>query len=239
MRRLLQGHGLGLGAAVVTVIGLVVGAALAGQLSNALAIRFENKTVPTEEPAAADHLDITPLAPLGALTAAPTIADHPRTQLAERLLREAVADREPLTTAAPVAIELDLTDPDQQEILPGSEEAYLIDVSDSTVTIRAASALGATNGLFRIVAGHDWRDLATPLVTPALGDRFVDTGAVGVRPDPAAYRAQDDYQHSSGALEDVVLPDAPYVDQAALERVRGEWREHVDQAVAYGYNGVV
>ncbi|HHV20728.1 MAG TPA: hypothetical protein GXZ30_04205 [Propionibacterium sp.] len=249
MRRLLHGHGLGLGAAVVTVLGLVAGAALAGQLSNALAIRFENKSVPPEEPANADHLDITPLAPLGDIQAPPHLRDHPRTQLAERLLREAVTEREPDASAPPVSIDLHVEDPDQQQIHPGGDEAYSIDVTDSTistptVTIRAASALGATNGLFRVAdqlkAGHDWAALGTDgEVRPALGERFVETGAVGVRPDPDAYRAQDDYQHSSGALEDVVLADAPYVDPVPLERVAAEWRDYVDHVAAYGYNGVI
>ncbi|WP_432559260.1 hypothetical protein [Granulicoccus sp. GXG6511] len=242
MRRILQGRGLGLGAVVATVLGLVAGAALAGQLSNALAIRFENKTVPAEEPANADHLDVQPLAALGRITAPAAFLDHPRTQLAERLLRAAVDNREPLTTAAPVDIEVVIES--TEGISPGGDEAYSLHVTDSTLTIRAASGLGATNGLFRVAdqlaAGHDWRELDTDgEVRPALGERFVDTGAVGVRPNPDAYRAQDDYQHSSGALEDVVLADAPYVDPAALDRVAAEWREHVDHAVAYGYNGVI
>lgn len=256
MRRMLQGHRpkshrLGVGTAVATVIGLVIGAALAGQLSNALAIRFEDKTVPPEEPASADRLEIQPLAAIGGIDVPSALADHPRTRLAERLIRDAVGSREadPAAAAVTVTVALDAgasggENPDAQEIRPGSDEAYRIEVTGGRVTVRAATGLGATNGLFRIAdriaAGHDWSSLSTDgTVTPALGDRFVDTGAVGVRPDPEAYRAQDDYQHSSGALEDVVLGDAPYVDPVALQRVRSEWKAHVDHAVAYGYNGVV
>jgi len=60
-----------------------------------------------------------------------------------------------------------------------------------------------------------------------------------VQPDPAAYRLQQDYQHASGALEKVVTSEAPYVDPTGLAAAQRDWRQFVDHAVAYGYNGVV
>lgn len=74
--------------------------------------------------------------------------------------------------------------------------------------------------------------------TPALEHRFVDTGAVGGVADLAAYEAQTDYQHTSGALEQVLLPEAPYVDEEDLARVDEEWRAYIDHVVAMGYYGV-
>ena len=55
---------------------------------------------------------------------------------------------------------------------------------------------------------------------------------------PPAHEAQTDYQHTSGALEQVLLPQAPYVDEEALVRVDEEWRAYIDHVVAMGYNGV-
>lgn len=123
-------------------------------------------------------------------------------------------------------------------------EGYVIEADARRVTVRAGAAIGATNALFRIAdligAGHDWTEVDSDgPVTPRLAERFVDTGAVGVQPDPAAYRLQQDYQHASGALEKVVTSEAPYVDPAGLAAAQRDWRQFVDHAVAYGYNGVV
>ncbi|MDO5681429.1 MAG: hypothetical protein Q4G46_01200 [Propionibacteriaceae bacterium] len=241
-----------LGTVVALAVGLVVGKLISGQLSSALAIRFEDKVVPEEKPVAADSRTVGALAPLGELRVQPGTAHQPRLALAERLIREAVTERVDealppvdIIVVAPPGDGLDEPSNDGAGTHDArTDESFTIEVADAHLTVRGATALGATNGLFRIAdrlaAGHDWADLATDgAVTPALADRFVDTGAVGVRPNPDAYRAQDDYQHSSGALEDVVLPDAPYVDAAALDRVTGEWRDYVDHVAAYGYNGVI
>lgn len=227
-----------LGTVVALAVGLVVGKLISGQVSSALAIRFEDKVVPEERPAAADSRPEKPLAPLGELRV-PDGELQPRFALVDRLVREAAAARvDDALTAVSVAVVI------EPMAAPATDESFAIDASDSGVTVRGATALGASHGLFRsadrLAAGHDWSELGTDgVVTPALADRFVDTGAVGVQPDPDAYRAQTDYQHSSGALEDVVLAEAPYVDHEALERVRREWREYVDHVAAYGYNGVI
>ena len=76
-------------------------------------------------------------------------------------------------------------------------------------------------------------------VAPALEQRFVDTGAVGITPDPQAWAAQDDYVHASGALADVVLAREPWLDPEALAEVDAQWRTYVDRMVSYGYDGVV
>ncbi|WP_425309673.1 hypothetical protein AADG42_13200 [Ammonicoccus fulvus] len=227
-----------LGTVVALAVGLVVGKLISGQLSSALAIRFEDKVVPQETPASADSRQVRPLAPIGELRVPAADALQPRWDLAERLLRDAVAARVDDTLPG-VSITVVV-----EPLSGATDESFAVEVAEARVTVRGATALGATNGLFRIAdrlaAGHDWSQLATDgVVTPALAERFVDTGAVGVQPDPDAYRAQTNYQHSSGALEDVVLPEAPYVDHAALERVRQEWRDYVDHVAAYGYNGVI
>ena len=55
-------------------------------------------------------------------------------------------------------------------------------------------------------------------VSSRLPFRMVDLGAVGVTPDPAEWASGTDYSHASKAFADVVLPDAPYVDETALAR---------------------
>ncbi len=69
--------------------------------------------------------------------------------------------------------------------------------------------------------------------------RYVDMGAVGVPPDPAAWQAQTDYSHSSGAFADVILAEPPYLDPAGMDRARADWTQYVDHVRAYGYNGIV
>ncbi|WP_145978713.1 hypothetical protein [Granulicoccus phenolivorans] len=225
------------GGAAVVVLGLVVGQLIAGALSNALAVRFVDKQVPAEQPTVTDALEVTPLAPLAGVELPESLIARPRLTLADRLVRQAVAGRTPDPARAPVTVSVRFTD------AAADDEGYAVAVTGDRITV-TGSELGAGNGLFRIAdqlaAGHPWSALGTAgVVRPALADRFVDTGAVGVRPDPAAYRLQQDYQHASGALEDVVLAEAPYVDEAALARVDAEWRDYIDHVVAYGYNGVV
>lgn len=74
-------------------------------------------------------------------------------------------------------------------------------------------------------------------VSPALPYRFVDSGAVGIVPDAGAWG--EDYSHHSGVFLDVILPDYPYVNEDAFERVRVELEEYLHRMVSYGYNGVV
>jgi hypothetical protein len=74
-------------------------------------------------------------------------------------------------------------------------------------------------------------------VAPALPYRFVDSGAVGIVPDAAGWGG--DYSHHSRAFHDVILAHYPYVDEAAFERVREEFKEYLHRMVSYGYNGIV
>ncbi|MFC7161097.1 hypothetical protein ACFQL5_02235 [Aquipuribacter hungaricus] len=129
--------------------------------------------------------------------------------------------------------------------LPAAEDAYALARDGGTVRLGAATREGLAAGLFqlsdRVDSGESWRDVRPgPVdVAPVLDRRFVDTGAVGMRPDPDAYAAQDDYVHATGALADVVLAEQPWLDAAALAEVDEQWRAYVDRMVAYGYDGVV
>lgn len=233
-------RGYAVGTAIAVVLSLVLGWLVAGGLSGALAIEFKDKTLPEETPTQVSATDVKPLARLGSITFPDSMKRDSRAWLGHRLLKQAVQGRE-TSSGQPVVVALA---PPQPSLTATGDEGYEIARDGQRITVRAATAIGLTNGLFRIAdqigSGHDWAEVITDgPVTPALRDRFVDTGAVGVQPDPKAYAAQDDYQHSSGALEDVVLPDRPYVDPDGLISAQTDWRQFIDHAAAYGYNGVV
>ena len=73
---------------------------------------------------------------------------------------------------------------------------------------------------------------------PALSYRFVDMGAVGIPYDPAGWDPED-YSHHDHAYEDVILPTAPYIDEAAFLRVEKEFKDYIQRMIAYGNNGLV
>lgn len=218
------------------VLSLLAGWAVAGALSGFLAIEFKDKDVPTETATSAKPAAARAIAPLGEVSVGGNLARGPRVELAQRLLRDAMGGRETADTSE-VTIRGRLT-------TRGSlgNEGFDIRMTATTVAVHARDVIGLSNGLFRIAdqiaSGHDWADTAGA-VTPRLAHRFVDTGAVGIEPDAEAYAAQTDYQHASGALENVVLSKPPYVDAAGLAQAQADWKQFVDHAVAYGYNGVV
>lgn len=74
--------------------------------------------------------------------------------------------------------------------------------------------------------------------SPALPYRFVDMGAVGLPYDPTNWDSED-YSHHDHAYEDVILPTAPYIDEAAFARVKKEFQDYVQRMIAYGNNGLV
>ena len=67
---------------------------------------------------------------------------------------------------------------------------------------------------------------------------MVDLGAVGVTPDPAEWASGTDYSHASKAFADVILPTAPYVDQAALAKAYTDYDTFLRHSLANGYTAV-
>ena len=67
---------------------------------------------------------------------------------------------------------------------------------------------------------------------------MVDLGAAGVDPDPDQWRDGTDYSHYSRAFEDVLLPEAPYVDEDALVDARRSVLDYAHHVLAQGYNAV-
>ena len=216
------------GSLVTLVLALVLGFLISQALTGFLAIRFVDKETPPEHPVPVDRVAAGPLAPLGTLEVP---GDDPLFAAAERALRAAVDTRE--SSGSPVTV--------RAEVTGGEADAFTI-ASDGGAVVVTGDRTGAAQGLFRLAAkvraGHDWAALDGVAESPELEHRFVDTGAVGVQPDLEAYLAQDDYQHSSGALENVVLDEAPWLDPEGLALVEEDWRQFIDHTVAQGYNGV-
>ncbi|MDT0201689.1 hypothetical protein [Nocardioides sp. AE5] len=230
-------RGWAIGTAIAVLASLVLGWVVANGLSGFLAIEFHDKELPDEQPVQVTPTEVGPLAGLAGLDLPDEVAGSPRGDLATRLLDEALDARE--LTGETITVSVSLAGDASL-----GEEGYVVTSDPGQVTVEAHDPIGATNALFRIAdlvaAGHDWADVVSDgPVVPELADRFVDTGAVGVRADEDAYRAQADYQHASGALEDVVLSEPPYVDPDGLEALEADWKQFIDHVVAYGYNGVV
>ncbi|MGH3763388.1 hypothetical protein, partial [Actinophytocola sp.] len=123
----------------------------------------------------------------------------------------------------------------------GGPEAYRIERNGSGLAVVAATHAGAAYGLYavadRISSGS--AVVADGRVTaPRLGLRLTDLGAVGLPDDPAAF-TRDDYSLNSDVVGDAILPDAPYVDPAAVRRISAQFRQFVAHSFAQGYNGVV
>ncbi|MFC5381872.1 hypothetical protein [Aquipuribacter nitratireducens] len=247
----MRGGGGARAAAAVVAVALVVGVVAAAGVDRFLAVSFADKDPLVA--AARSPLDVEPVAPLGTVAVAPLPAGHeddPLLTLARTALATAIEDRDGTTAgttaAAGARADATVTLALEGEVPDGADPAvHTVARDGSTVALAAPDRRGLAQAMFRLAdrfaAGEDLADVAPgpTRVAPALDRRFVDTGAVGVVPDPAAYAAQDDYVHASGALGEAVLPAEPWLDPNALDRVDAQWRAYVDRMVAYGYDGVV
>src|SRR5262245_14516204 len=74
----------------------------------------------------------------------------------------------------------------------------------------------------------------TPAAEQPLALRMVDSGGVGI---PLAGWGTD-YSHDCRTFREVILDQAPWVDDAAFQRVDREWREYVRRMLAYGNNAI-
>src|SRR4051812_14902099 len=118
------------------------------------------------------------------------------------------------------------------------DEAYRI---TSDLVVEAGGLAGAAAGLYGI-ADQIRSGGALPvgeIVEPQLGLRLTDVGSVGREADPAVFRKGTDYSLNTDVVGSALLPQAPWVDQAAVDRIGAEFRQFVDHSVAQGYNGIV
>lgn len=129
--------------------------------------------------------------------------------------------------------------------LAPAADSYRITGRGAELAVEGSDVAGAADGLYRIAdrirsgvavvpAGDDGR-----VVTPRLGLRLTDAGSVGREPDAAAFGAGDDYNLNTDVVGEALLPQAPWVEPAAVARIGTQFRQFVDHAAAQGYNGVV
>lgn len=223
-------HARPLLAVVAALILLAMGAGIAVVLTDALGIRTERADIPVESLAAADAVASTP-PPVFTRIDAPSL---PRLDAAVAELDDAVADAAATDGTATLAVVAGDGDP--------ADEAYTLEGEPAALRIVAASEAGAVRGVYDLAgAVRDGRPVAERLgerVESRLGFRMADLGAVGVAVDEAAWAAGDDYSHNSKAFEDVILADAPYIDQDALAVAGAEFDAYVAHLLAEGYTAV-
>jgi hypothetical protein len=222
-------------ATVLVLCGL--GGLVAWQVNDALGLDVRPADVPVERLTAAPPRAVAAPPAVGSIA----VPDDERLRLAAT----AVADAFPARGAArptigngpgPVlAVRID-------DSLAG--EAYRIDGAGrgGGLTVVAGAASGAATGLYaladRIRSGAEVTADGT-VVTPRLGLRLTDLGAVGLPADPARYASGTDYSLNSDVVGEAVLPGEPYVDRDAVRRIADQYRRQVRHSLAQGYNAVV
>ncbi|MGF1647611.1 MAG: hypothetical protein ACFCVF_11930 [Kineosporiaceae bacterium] len=222
-------------AVVVVALGVVAGAAAARAVDGFLAVDFRDKTTLAGDPPRVGPPGDTPSGPPREvlLELPPGADDDPLLALAAAEFGTGEGD--PLTVRGAL-------DPTGSL----SAEGHRMDVTGpATVTVTASDRRGLAQGLFRLTdltalgATDQQLQAAGGTREPAADVRLIDFGATGVSVDRAAYLAQDDYSHVQGFLADALLDREPWLDPDAMPEVQRTWRDHVDHAVRYGYNGVV
>ncbi len=214
----------------VVLIALSVGVAFV--VSDALGIRAE----PAEQMTPAD-----PQTPVADAAVAPPAFSGIRTPDSERLtvatdeLEDAVADAAETegTATLTVTITGDADPQDDTYRVTGTPQALRIDAAGETGAVRGVYDLAAD-----IRAGRDISERIGQTVTSKLPFRMVDLGAVGVDPDPSEWEDGTNYSHVSEAFADAYLPEAPYVDSAALADSADDWEQYLRHILALGYNAV-
>lgn len=220
----------GLLAVATAIVLLTLGFGLAVVVGDELGIRVEESGATPEPPSAVPPVRSVRLPP--ALTL--DVPSSARLDLAAAELTDAVASAPGTEGVATLSVAFGDGDP--------SSDTYRLEGTPEALRIVADGETGAVRGVYDLAAAvRDGRPVDAGLGRSAssrLGFRMVDLGAVGVTPDPAEWAAGTDYSHASKAFLDVILPEAPYIDQAALESAREDFEQFVHHVLADGYNAV-
>ncbi|MGI5237425.1 hypothetical protein [Dactylosporangium sp. CA-139066] len=213
---------------------LVLGALVAVGVGGALGLHFDRASIPVERSTVAD---VGPPAPftLGSIA----VPSSPRLNLAATALSDAAvgrgAPRPLIGTEAPADLQVRI----DASVPAGS---YRL---DAPLTLTGGDDAGAAAGLYaladRIRSGEPPLpgELNGEVITSRLGLRLTDAGSVGREPDVAAFAAGTDYSLNTDVVGSALLPQVPWVDPIAVERISREFHQFVDHALAQGYNGVV
>ncbi|WP_194397623.1 hypothetical protein [Microbacterium atlanticum] len=222
--------------AVVTILVLLaLGLGVGVVVGDALGIRTEPAV--QMQPAAATAAEVAAAVPPPEFTT----VDAPDTERMRVALEE-------LTDAVDAASaregEASLTVTLLPTLIAESEAAdgYTVAGDGRGLRIQATSETGAVRAVYdlasQVRAGLPVEDLVGTHEASRLLLRMTDLGAVGVTPDPAAWEAGDDYSHASKAFADVIVPEAPYIDEAALAEAYDDFDVFLRHSLANGFNAV-
>ncbi|MBO4205892.1 hypothetical protein GSF22_07715 [Micromonospora echinofusca] len=230
---------------------LALGATVAWVVGDALRLHHSPAAEPPEDVTAAPPRVAVPAPPLASLV----VPDEPRARKAATAVADALVFRglprpvvAPATAAShgtPVPGTVRTLRAAVLDTLTGAPESYRLDVRRNELLVEGSDLAGTVAGLYRLAdrirSGTDVLPAADAgrIVTPRLGLRLTDAGAVGREPDPAGFAAGDDYSLNTDVVRSALLPTAPWVDSGAVARIGAQFRQLVDHSVAQGYNGVV
>ncbi|GAB3858023.1 hypothetical protein [Dactylosporangium cerinum] len=234
------------------VVLLMLGALVAWGVGGALGLSFSPAAVPAERAVAA------PLTPLVAAPQIDTISvEHdPRLALAAAAVTDALVQRgqpRPTISQEPRP-DTGSSSAGQLRVVVGgapfdpSPEAYRLRGDGTAIVVEAAGVSGAAAGLYAVADRIRSGTAVLPppgagdgagVFAPRLGLRLTDAGSVGRESDPAAFAAGTDYSLNTDIVGKALLPAAPWVDRAAVDRIDGQFRQFVEHSLAQGYNGVV
>ncbi|MFF2271534.1 hypothetical protein ACFVTX_04635 [Agromyces sp. NPDC058136] len=226
----------GILAVATVVVLLALGLGVAFAVGDALGIRTESSE--QMRPAAAVVPEVAPPAAPPEFTML-DVPDTVRFEVAVDELRDAVADASAREGKATLAVELI---PGQEVDSGPGDDGYELRGDASALRIVAFTELAAVRAVYdlaaQVRAGAPIADLLGVHEPSRLPLRMTDLGAVGVEPDPAEWETGDDYSHASKAFADVVLPEAPYVDEEALADAYDDFDEFLRHSIANGSNAV-
>jgi Glycosyl hydrolase family 67 C-terminus len=256
-----------LAAAVIIVLGLGLGYAVATRLDAVLAISFHDKKVPDESgyrpPAEVRFPAITPVIAI-ALPGGAQSQERYR-QAAEALAAaiEARTGTRPAITIAParepggepgvvpagrlITIGTATPEVSPEPATPADPQSFTVAPYElggqAHVAIVGGSPRGEIYGMHHLAdalwSGAEETDVfAARTVSPALPLRFVDPGAVGVLRDPSTWDPTD-YSHNLRTFVHAIKNEPPYVDEALFEEIAVDLDAYLQRMVAYGNGGVV
>lgn len=223
--------------AVITAVVLVaLGLGVAFAVGDALGIRTESSEQMT--PAAAAVPEVAPpVAPPEFTTL--DVPETVRFGVALDELRDAVAAAPATEGEATLTVELV---PGQEADSGPGDDGYELRGDASSLRIVAFTETGAVRGIYdlaaQVRAAAPVADLVGPHEPSRMPLRMTDLGAVGVEPDPAEWETGDDYSHASKAFADVVIPEAPYIDETALAEAYADFDGFLRHSLANGTNAV-
>lgn len=229
--------------AIVAVVLLLLGGLVASGIGAALGLTWSTPPLVAEPvpeaasaPAAAQpefRQVVVPATPPLRLAAAELATSIAATGAPEPAVRRRAEGTAPSVTAS--------VDPR----LDGTEQAYRLHWMGRDLRVTGASAPAAASGLYAVADRiRSGRDPVPPgqdgtVIEPRLPLRLTDAGAVGIDADESRFAAGTDYSHNNSVVATAILPDEPFVADAAVAEIARQFRQFVDHSLAQGYNGVV